>query len=57
MCSAVPTPTPTACSQPGSTVVDLALNPVSINAVGQLAIRVTLADGRQFVLRADPAGP
>ena len=41
----------------GSTVVDFALNPVSINDVGQLAIRVTLADGRQFVLRADPVGP
>ncbi len=38
----------------GSTVVDFALNPVSINDAGQIAIRVKLADERQFVLRADP---
>ena len=38
----------------GSTVVDFALNPVSINAPGQLAIRVTLANGVQLVVRADP---
>ncbi len=38
----------------GSTVVDFALNPVSINGVGQLALRVRLADERQLVVRADP---
>lgn len=38
----------------GSTVADFALNPVSINSHGQLAIRVRLADDRQFILRADP---
>lgn len=38
----------------GSEVTDFALNPVSINAAGQLALRVTLADGRQLILRADP---
>ncbi len=38
----------------GSTVVDFALNPVSINDAGQLAIRVATADERQFILRADP---
>ena len=38
----------------GSTIVDFALNPVSINDVGQIAIRVRLATGMQFVLRADP---
>lgn len=38
----------------GSTVTDFALNPVSINDAGQLAIRVQLADDRQFILRADP---
>ena len=36
------------------TVVDFALNPVSVNSRGQLAIRVGLDDGRQFILRADP---
>ncbi|HEY9102332.1 choice-of-anchor tandem repeat NxxGxxAF-containing protein [Chitinimonas sp.] len=36
-------------------ITDLALNPVSVNEAGQLAIRIALADGRQFVLRADPA--
>jgi len=40
----------------GSTVVDFALNPVSINRVGQIAIRVKLANNEQFVLRADPRG-
>ena len=39
----------------GSTIVDFALNPVSINAVGQVAIRVKLANQLQVVLRADPA--
>jgi hypothetical protein len=38
----------------GSTVADFALNPVSVNDVGQLAIRVKLANDRQFILRADP---
>lgn len=38
----------------GATVVDFALNPVSINELGQLAIRVALDDRRQFILRADP---
>lgn len=36
-----------------SEVVDFALNPVSINDVGQLAIRVKLADARQWIVRAD----
>lgn len=31
------------------------LNPVSINGVGQLAIRVEFADGEQAIIRADPA--
>lgn len=35
-------------------IVDFALNPVSVNARGQLAIRVALDDQRQFILRADP---
>jgi len=38
----------------GATVVDFALNPVSVNERGQLAIRVELDDRRQFILRADP---
>lgn len=37
-----------------STVTDLAANPVSVNAGGQLAVRISLADGRQQILRADP---
>lgn len=37
-----------------STIADFALNPVSINRAGHLAIRVALADGRQYILRADP---
>ena len=41
----------------GSTVVEFALNPVSINATGQIAIRVSLTDGRQLMLRADPPEP
>jgi hypothetical protein len=39
----------------GSDVTDLAANPVSVNAHGHVAVRATLADGRQFILRADPA--
>lgn len=38
----------------GSTIVDFALNPVSINDLGQVAIRVKLANELQFILRADP---
>ena len=38
----------------GAAVVDFALNPVSINSAGQLAVRVRLEDQRQHVLRADP---
>lgn len=38
----------------GATVVDFALNPVSVNGSGQVAIRVALGDRRQFILRADP---
>jgi len=38
----------------GSTIVDFALNPVSINDLGHVAIRVKLADEVQFVLRGDP---
>lgn len=34
-------------------ITDLALNPVSVNEKGQLAIRIALGDGRQFILRAD----
>ena len=39
----------------GSTVTDLVANPVSMNAGSQLAVRAALADGRQVILRADPA--
>lgn len=39
----------------GTTVTEFALNPVSFNNKGQLAIRVRLADQRQAILRADPA--
>lgn len=38
----------------GSAVSEFALNPVSINRRGQLAIRIKLVDNRQFILRADP---
>ena len=38
----------------GSTVAEFVLNPVSINDAGQIAIRVTLTDRRQFILRSDP---
>jgi hypothetical protein len=40
----------------GSTVTDFASNPVSINAVGHLAVRARLADGRQLILRTNPGG-
>jgi hypothetical protein len=40
----------------GSTVAELASNPVSVNAAGHVAIRVRLTDGRQLILRADPVG-
>jgi hypothetical protein len=40
----------------GSTVAGLALNPVSINDAGQLAIRVMLDSGRQLILRANSPG-
>lgn len=35
-------------------IASFALNPVSINHTGQLAIRLALADGRQMIVRADP---
>jgi hypothetical protein len=38
----------------GSTVVDLAANPVSINASGALVARLALADGRELIVRFDP---
>ena len=38
----------------GSTVADFASNPVSVSAAGHVAIRATLTDGRQLILRADP---
>jgi len=37
-----------------STVTDFAVNPVSVNGDGQVAVRAVLADGRQLILRADP---
>ncbi len=39
----------------GSTVVEFALNPVSINGRGQLAIRVRLENNLQRIVRAEPA--
>lgn len=39
-----------------STVAGFALNPVSINKTGQLAIRVAFESGRHVILRADPPG-
>jgi len=39
----------------GSTVSGFALNPVSVNEAGQFVFRVTLVDGGQFIVRADPA--
>jgi hypothetical protein len=38
-----------------SVIAEFALNPVSINDAGQLAIRIRLADQRQFIVRVDPA--
>jgi hypothetical protein len=38
-----------------STIAEFALNPVSVNDAGQLAIRVRLTDQRQFIVRADRA--
>jgi hypothetical protein len=38
----------------GSSVADLTANPVSVNADGHVAVRATLADGRQLILRIDP---
>jgi len=38
----------------GSTVTELAANPISINSGGHVAIRVRLAGGRQLIARADP---
>ena len=40
----------------GSTVTDFAANPVSVSAAGQLAIRASLSDARQLILRVDPIG-
>jgi len=40
----------------GSVVADFALNAVSMNARDQVAIRVTLADGREAIVRSDPIG-
>jgi hypothetical protein len=40
----------------GATITEFALNPVSINGAGQLAIRVGLGDGREVIVRADPQG-
>jgi hypothetical protein len=37
----------------GSSVEDLAANPVSVNTQGNVAVRAALADGRQLILRAD----
>jgi hypothetical protein len=39
----------------GSTVTELASNPVSVNAASQVTIRARLTDGRQLILRADPS--
>lgn len=38
----------------GSVVSDLALNPVSYNGAGQLAIRLAFTDGHQRIVRASP---
>lgn len=38
----------------GAPIAEFVLNPVSMNNAGQLAIRVKLADGRHFIVRADP---
>ena len=34
-------------------LTDFAINPVSFNSVGQIALRLRLADGRQFIARLD----
>jgi hypothetical protein len=39
-----------------STLTDFAANPVSVNAAGHLAVRVSLDDGRELMLRSDPPG-
>lgn len=39
----------------GSPVEEFAVNAVSVNASDQVAIRATLADGRQVIARSDPA--
>lgn len=41
----------------GAPVSDFALNPVSVNTRGQLALRVSLSDGIELILRADPDPP
>lgn len=38
-----------------STVADFALNAVSVNSSGQIALRVRLSNGRQLIIRAAPA--
>jgi hypothetical protein len=38
----------------GSTLAEFAANPVSVNGHGHVAVRATLADGQQIILRADP---
>lgn len=38
----------------GSTLEDFALNPVSIEPGGRIALRVELADGREAILRGEP---
>jgi len=38
----------------GGAVAEVVLNPVSVNQRGQLAVRVALDDGRQFILRGEP---
>jgi hypothetical protein len=38
----------------GSSIVGFALNPVSMNRHGQLALRLELATGQQAIVRADP---
>ncbi len=37
----------------GSIITDFASNPVSVNTVSQIAVRITLDDGRQVVLRGN----
>jgi hypothetical protein len=38
----------------GSTVAEFAANPVSVSAAGHVAVRATLTDRRQLILRVDP---